>query len=37
MKKYIYLEYFKEKIKKGRRRKFDKKKEDVMFLINLDK
>lgn len=37
MKKYIYLEQPKEKTKKGRRRKSDKKKEDVMPSINLDK
>lgn len=37
MKKYIYLEHPKEKTKKGRRRKSDKKKEDVMPSINLDK
>lgn len=37
VKKYIYLELPKEKTKKGRRRKSDKKKEDVMPSINLDK
>lgn len=37
MKKYIYLEHPKEKTKKGRRRKSDKKKDDVMPSINLDK
>lgn len=37
MKKYTYLEPPKEKSKKGRRRKSDKKKEDVMPSINLDK
>lgn len=33
----IYLENPKDKTKKGRRRKSDKKKEDVMPSINLDK